>query len=641
MGMVDVADMPKHGVAKGSWGFSNLIRRKRVDSVNIARDGERQLAKKLSVVDLIAIGVGTTIGAGVYILVGTVAREQTGPALSISFLIAGIAAALTAFCYAELACRCPSAGSAYHYTYICIGECAAWLIGWALILEYTIGGSAIARGLTPNLALFFGGQDKLPFYLARHTIAGLDVVVDPSAAVLVLAVTALLCIGIKESSLAQTIVTTVNVCGMLFIIVAGGYLAFKTGWVGYEVPRYFPFGLSGMLAGSGIVFFSYIGFDVVASTAEEAKNPQRDLPLGIGISLFICCILYMLVSVVIVGLVPYYALDPDTPISSGFASQGMQWAMYIITTGAVTALCASLMGSLLPQPRLFMAMARDGLLPSFFSDISKRTQVPVKSTIIIGILAAALAFFMEVSELAGMVSVGTLLAFTAVAVSVLILRYVPPDEMPCPSSLQESIDSSSIQFSGDIEQIASRSIKDSVNNCDCNHHFFDTVGTSTGCPLLPKHMSQEHYNQLKRRKIAAWSITLVCAGALFLASAASFGNLPSFLRFALCTIGGAILLCSLVVLACIAQDNARHSFGHTGGFICPFVPYLPVSSILVNTYLLVNLGAYTWLRVSVWLLVGALVYLFYGWKHSSLMNAIYVPNACADEICRTSPEHQQ
>ncbi|XP_057998426.1 cationic amino acid transporter 4, vacuolar isoform X2 [Hevea brasiliensis] len=486
-------DMQNDGAAKGFWVFTSFVRRKHVDSVLMRRKPGQQLAKKLSAIDLIAIGVGATIGAGVYILVGTVAREQTGPALTISFFIAGIAAALSAFCYAELACRCPSAGSAYHYTYICIGEGAAWLVGWALILEYTIGGSAIARGLTPNLALFFGGEDNLPSYLARHTIPGLGIVVDPSAAVLVLVVTVLLCMGIKESSLAQAIVTTVNICGMLFIIIAGGYLAFKTGWIGYELPSgYFPLGLNGMLAGSAVVFFSFIGFDVVASTAEEVKNPQRDLPLGIGIALSICCILYMLVSVVIVGLVPYFALDPDTPISSAFASHGMQWAVYIITTGAVTALCASLMGSLLPQPRMFMAMARDGLLPSFFSDINEQTQVPVKSTIAIGFLAAALAFFMDVSQLAGMVSVGTLLAFTAVAVSVLILRYVPPDEVPLPSSLHESVDSMSLQSSGgDIQEVSSQNFKGSLNYSDSSQCLVDKAGISIAHPLLQKCIAQD------------------------------------------------------------------------------------------------------------------------------------------------------
>ncbi|XP_057954367.1 cationic amino acid transporter 2, vacuolar-like [Malania oleifera] len=622
-----------------SWGFGSLIRRKQVDSVHVKSEGH-QLAKELSVLHLIAIGVGSTIGAGVYILVGTVAREHSGPALAFSFLVAGLAAALSAFCYAELASRCPSAGSAYHYSYICVGEGVAWLIGWALILEYTIGGSAVARGISPNLALLFGGSDSLPAFLSRQYVPWLDVVVDPCAAILVFIVMGLLCVGIKESTFAQAIVTTVNVCAMIFVITAGGYLGFKTGWAGYELPTgYFPFGVDGMLAGAATVFFAFIGFDSVASTAEEVRNPQRDLPLGIGAALSICCTLYMLVSVVIVGLVPYYALDTDTPISSAFASHGMRWAAYIITAGAVTALCSTLMGSLLPQPRILMAMARDGLLPSFFSDINRRTQVPLKSTIVTGIGAASLAFFMDVSQLAGMVSVGTLLAFTMVAISVLILRYIPPDEVPLPSSLQESIDSVSLQYSGSSPEIEGENDKDQIGTS--NEGTQPLVGkeeTSAKYPLLSKHIAQGNFtlNEKSRRKVAGWTIMLTCMGVLILTSAASALGLPSYLRFTLCGVGGAILLSGLVVLTCIDQDDARHSFGHTGGFICPFVPLLPIACILVNVYLLINLGISTWIRVSIWLVIGVLVYALYGRRRSSLLDAVYVPAAHVDEIYRSS-----
>ncbi|XP_078165327.1 cationic amino acid transporter 2, vacuolar-like isoform X2 [Carex rostrata] len=433
-----------------SWigGIQNLARRKQADlsdkgDAQLLRSSDSEpkptkLARELSLPQLVAIGVGATVGAGVYVLVGTVAREQSGPALTLCFLIAGVAAALSAFCYAELASRCPSAGSAYHYSYICIGEGVAWLIGWALILEYTIGGSAVARGISPNLALFFGGQENLPSFLARVYVPWLGIIVDPCAAILVLVVTALLCLGIKESSLVQVIVTAANFIVMLFVIIAGGYLGFQTGWKGYSMTGgYFPNGINGVLSGSATVFFSYIGFDIIACTAEEVKNPKRDLPWGIGLTLSLCCTLYMMVSVVIVGLVPYPTMDPDTPISTAFVENGMHWAMYVVSTGAILSLCSSLLGAILPQPRIMMAMARDGLLPTYFEAVSQTTQVPVRSTVWTGVFTATLAFFMDVSQLAGMVSVGTLLAFTMVAVSILVLRYAPPDEVPEPEFLQE------------------------------------------------------------------------------------------------------------------------------------------------------------------------------------------------------------
>ncbi|XP_070012671.1 cationic amino acid transporter 4, vacuolar-like isoform X6 [Nicotiana sylvestris] len=438
-------------------GFGSLIRRKRVDAATQARQklATQQLARKLSLFDLTAIGVGATIGAGVYILVGTVAREHTGPSLTISFFIGGIAAALSAFCYAELACRCPSAGSAYHYSYVCIGEGVAWLIGWALILEYTLGGAAVARGIAPNLASFFGGMDKLSSILARQTIFG--IVVDPGAAILVFIITALLCTGIKESSLAQAIITTINISALVFIVLAGAYLGCKTGWPGYEVSSgYFAFGANGLLAGSATVFFSYIGFDIVASTTEE--------------------------------------------------------------------------------PRILMAMARDGLLPSFFSDISKHTQVPVKGTIATGIFIAILAFFMDVSQLAGMVSVGTLLSFTIVALSILILRYVPPDELPFLPSDQQS----------------------NVNGQHLDAHGADLLER----PLLEQNVAQD---KLRRRKIAVWSITMVCFGILVVVAAVSTKSLSSILRFILSGVAGMLVICFLAVLSSVDQADTNESFTKSGG----------------------------------------------------------------------------
>ncbi|MBA0742265.1 hypothetical protein Gogos_015339 [Gossypium gossypioides] len=634
-----LVDSQKEGFGSSWGGLKSLVRRKQVDSAHSKRSGHHQLAKELTVPHLIAIGVGSTIGAGVYILVGTVAREHSGPALAISFLIAGIAAALSAFCYAELASRCPSAGSAYHYSYICVGEGVAWLIGWALILEYTIGGAAVARGISPNLALLFGGEDSLPIFLSRQYIPGLDVVVDPCAAILVFIVTGLLCVGIKESTFAQGIVTTANVCAMIFVIVVGGYLGYNSGWAGYKLPTgYFPFGVDGMLAGSATVFFAYIGFDSVASTAEEVKNPQRDLPLGIATALSICCGLYMLVSIVIVGLVPYYAMDPDTPISSAFASHGMQWAAYIITIGAVTALCSTLMGSLLPQPRILLAMARDGLLPSFFSDVNKSSQVPIKSTLATGLVAATLSFFMDVSQLAGMVSVGTLLAFTMVAISVLILRYVPPDEVPFPSSLQESIDSVTLRYSQRISGKNPETNPETSTFVDSSQPLLGNKNVAVDCLIIEKQEAQAYWTltEQNRRKIAGWTIMLLCVGAFGLTFAASNVWIPSLIRLTCCGVGGVLLLSGLIVLTCIDQDDARHNFGHTGGFICPFVPLLPIVCILINVYLLINLGAATWARVSVWLLIGVVVYVFYGRSHSSLLDAVYVPAAHADEIYRSS-----
>ncbi|XP_037460783.1 cationic amino acid transporter 2, vacuolar-like [Triticum dicoccoides] len=583
-----------------SWSDLQSLARRKPAASAAAADG-RRLAKALSVPHLTAIGVGSTIGAGIYVLVGTVAREHAGPALTLSFLIAGIAAALSALCYAELSCRFPSAGSAYHYSYICIGESVAWLIGWALILEYTIGGSSVARGISPNLALFFGGQDKLPFFLAQVHVKWLDTPVDPCAAILVLIVTALLCLGIKESSLVEGVITIANVAIMLFIICAGGWLGFQNGWPGYDVPKgYFPNGASGVFSGSATLFFAYIGFDAVASTAEEVKNPQRDLPWGMCLTLSLCCFLYMMVSAVIVGLVPYYAMDPDTPISSAFAQYGMQWAAYVISSGAVLALIASLIGAILPQPRIVMAMARDGLLPPIFSAVGQRTQVPTLSTILTGICAAILAFFMDVSQLAGMVSVGTLLAFTMVAISLLIVRYAPPNDMPMGGADPSSVESLALH----------------AGHSEADEGILEgPFGNVDEAPT-----ASEIANMVRRQKAKRY-IVMVCFGVIIFVPAVSFSSLPFSIRCTTCALGGLLLLGASIVLSCIGQDTS--SSRQTEGFMCPFVPVLPVCCILINAYLLMNLGSHTWIRVSVWLVAGALIYLFYGRNHSSLTGTAY------------------
>lgn len=258
-----------------------------------------------------------------------------------------------------------------------------------------------------------------------------------------------------------------------------------------------------------------------------------------------------------------------------------------------------------------MAMARDGLLPAFFAEINPRTHVPVKNTIVIGVLAASLAFFMDVSQLSEMVSVGTLMAFTAVAACVLVLRYVPPDGVPLPSSSQTWTDS--VESRVQPENV----LEDAIESSDS--------------PLLGDETAQDEKYFGKRRKIAAWSIALVCIGVLGLASGASAERLPSFPRFTMCGVSATVLLGSLITLGCIDEDDERHNFGHQGGFLCPFVPYLPVLCILINTYLIINIGAGTWIRVLIWLLIGSMIYLFYGRSHSLLNNAGYVPTTCTWE----------
>lgn len=618
--------------------LSRIWRRK---SAEHKRKGP-QLARHLTAINLVPIGVGSTIGAGVYVLVGTVAREQVGPALPYSFLIAGIAAALSALCYAELASRCPSAGSAYHYAYTCVGEGLAWIIGWALILENTIGGSAVARGIAPNLAILCGGAENLPAWLLRREVSG--IVIDPCAGLLVLIAAALLCTGIRESARMQAIMTVVNVSVLLFVVAAGSFIGFKSGWQGYHSrDGYLPYGLSGVIRGAGTLFFAFIGFDTVASTAEEVKDPRRDLPIGIALTLLITSIVYMLVSSVVVGIVPYYLIDPDTPMSTIFASNGMPWAMYVVTCGAVAALSTTLLGSILPQPRILMSMARDGLLPGFFSRVNKTSKVPVNGTLVTGLAASALAFTMEVDVLAGMVSVGTLLSFTIVGISILVLRYTPPMEPPISLHSATRVHKHSNQPQTSANNAPSTEVTcsllvylpkclenyDSDSDSSSESSSEDIIGVPSKVyeeenqqPLLNSSLKivdlEETLTEQSRRRTAALSIGAVCAGALFTSVAVSF-SFNSYLKWGMTGLGALAFVAGFLVLIMIDQDEGRHKFGSAGGFQCPWVPAVPVLSLLVNAYLLVNLGGGTWMRVSVWLTLGVIVYATYG-IHKSVLN---------------------
>ncbi|GJP80732.1 hypothetical protein CLOP_g10934 [Closterium sp. NIES-67] len=397
-------------------------------------------------------------------------------------------------------------------------------------------------------------------------------------------VTALLSAGIKESANFQLGMTVANVIILVFVAVAGAWIGFTHGWPGYkDSPSYLPFGVSGLLGGAAMAFFSYIGFDTVASTAEEVKHPQRDLPLGIGLSLTCCGALYMVLAAVLVGLTPFDRIDPDTPMAQAFHTYHLHWAKYLVTGGALAALSTTLLGSLLPQPRILMVMARDGLLPGWFGRIDKGTGVPLNATAVTGLLAAGMAFVLDIGQLSGMVSAAGLTVITPCTVTATSAA-IPATAATAPATSHR--------------RLASRAI----------------VAVSLGAPLL------------------------AAAAAAASAGLSSTHWLP-LLLFAL---GGALFLGGAATLGFINEDEGRHQFGSAGGFHCPLVPWLPLASILINVYLMANLGACawrwdhvplfpwllsrlksatTWLYSSSWLAIGAVIYLVYGIHHSALGRA--------------------
>lgn len=429
---------------------NQLFAKKPLDSLLHEMAGEHRLRRVLGPVALTALGVGAIIGTGIFVLVGEAAHDKTGPALMLSFVVAGVACVFSALCYAEFASMAPVAGSAYTYAYVTLGELFAWIIGWDLILEYAVAASTVAHGWSDyfqQLTRLFGVAipEKLgnaPFDYGTEGIMRTGALFDAPALAIALLVTAILVIGIRESAGFNAVMVIVKLGVVLFVIAVGAWYVSPENWqpfapFGYTGLSFFGYSLDGhveggkpvgMLAGAAIIFFSYIGFDAVSTQAEEARNPQRDVPIAIIASLTLCTILYIAVAAVITGMVKYDEIQIKAPVANAFKQHNLGWAELLITIGALTGITSVLLVMMLSQPRIFLAMARDGLLPSsFFAAIHPRFQTPWKSTLLTGAAVGAMASLLPLRLLAELTNIGTLWAFVVVCAAVLVMRRIEPD----------------------------------------------------------------------------------------------------------------------------------------------------------------------------------------------------------------------
>jgi APA family basic amino acid/polyamine antiporter len=422
----------------------SLLRTKTVEqSLRDTEEPEHSLRKDLSALDLTVFGVGVIIGTGIFVLTGVAAATHAGPAIALSFVVAGVVCGLAALCYAEFASTVPVAGSAYTFSYASLGELIAWIIGWDLMLELALGGAVVSRGWSQYLVSLL---DIFGLSLPA-SIAGADAVVDIPAVLIVLALTGVLILGIKLSSRVNMVVVTIKVTVVLFVILAGLFYVRASNYSPFIPPAQpaettevsatlwqvltglapSTFGLWGIFAGASVVFFAYIGFDIVATAAEETRHPQRDLPIGILGSLFICTTLYVAVSLVVVGMQHYTRLNTGSPLSDAFKAVGLDWAATIIAIGALAGLTTVMMILMLGQSRVFFAMARDGLLPITLARVHPRFGTPARITAITGLAVALLAAVVPLAELAKLVNIGTLFAFVLVSLGVIMLRRSRPD----------------------------------------------------------------------------------------------------------------------------------------------------------------------------------------------------------------------
>jgi basic amino acid/polyamine antiporter, APA family len=414
------------------------------DSIRDTEEPEHRLKKNLSGLDLAVFGVGVIIGTGIFVLTGEVARTTAGPAVAISFVIAGVVCGLAAVCYAEFASTVPVAGSAYTFSYATMGEMVAWIIGWDLVLELALGAATVSVGWSGYLNQLLGDLGiPLP-----TSIAGETATVNIPAIAIALLMTAVLVLGIKLSSRVTSVIVAIKVAIVLLVIVLGlfyltadNYTPFvppaepaAEGEGGWHAPliqllgfTQGSFGWGGVIAGASIVFFAFIGFDIVATAAEETKDPRRDLPRGIIGSLVICTLLYVAVSLVVVGMQPYSELSTEAPLAEAFSSVGLSFVSSVISVGALAGLTSVVMILMLGQSRVLFAMSRDHLLPPGMAVVHPKYGTPYKITIGTGIAVALLAGFLPLGTLAELVNIGTLFAFVLVSIAVIVLRRTRPD----------------------------------------------------------------------------------------------------------------------------------------------------------------------------------------------------------------------
>lgn len=423
---------------------SRLLAKKSLSTImaEASDTSEHSLKRSLGPINLVTLGIGAIIGAGIFVLTGTAAAQFAGPAIVLSFVVAGIGCVFAGLCYAEFASMIPISGSAYTYGYATMGEIIAWIIGWALVLEYAFGAATVAvgwSGYVTGFLKFFGVTIPFnPTPKGHITFFGATIPVqcDIFAMAAIIIITIILVVGVRESANFNSTAVIIKVSVVLIFI--GLAVTFALSNWSHMLANWHPFipknlghfgqfGWSGIMRGAGVVFFAYIGFDAVSTAAQESRNPQKDMPFGILGSLIICTILYIIVAALLTGLKPYASLNTPAPVADGAATIGVQWGVFLVDIGAIAGLASVMLVMLLGQSRVLYTMSHDGLLPPWVSRIHGRFRTPYITSIVIGCFVAFLAAFFNIVFLAKLVSLGTLLAFTIVCLSVWIMRVKRPD----------------------------------------------------------------------------------------------------------------------------------------------------------------------------------------------------------------------
>lgn len=579
--------------------FNNLTRKRQ----HIPAEKEQsQYVRCLTTLDLSSLGVASVVGAGLYVVIGKLARDVAGPAVVLSFALAALSALLSGLCYAKFGCRIPKAGSAYVYTYTALGELWAFITGWNMILEYVIGASSLGRACSEYIDSLSGGVIYTFFMkeLGWWDSPAFGKFPDFLALLIVLFIAFIIGLGVKHSSIFNKVVTFINIVVIVFTFCVGSYYADTSNWSTWE--KFAPYGFTGVITAAGSCFYAFVGFDVVGTAGEEAVNPKKAIPRAFIATIVVSFLSYFGVSTVLTLMQPYNQLNRFAPLAEAFAHKGFAAAKYVIAVGAVFATLGCLLSIAFAAPRIIHAMAADGLLFDWLSNINNKTHVPVRallcSTTFIGILTVIL----DLEQLVEMLSIGTLIAYTLVAVSVLLTRYQCDVESVYDDSVEPTKDEDTNVATTTPSWLASLCCNTKDRNHEESSADYSKLRTSENGDNDVSQISGENEpteNSSFRASVATFILTIgLIVLCIMLSNAHSqIVSLKVWAVLVVCA-SGVIILGAVVFLHKQPMNSA------TFPFTVPFVPVLPILTLFINLLLIVNLNHWTYVRFSVWMVLG-------------------------------------
>ncbi|XP_033096004.1 cationic amino acid transporter 3-like [Anneissia japonica] len=585
---------------------------------------ETEFRRCLSILDLTGIGVGSTLGVGAYVLAGQVARDDAGPAIILSFIIAALVSLLSGLCYAEFGARIPKTGSAYLYSYVVVGELIAFVTGWSMIMDNIIAGAGVGKAWSEYLdaMLNLTISETIRSEIGEFQSNWFGDYPDFLAFVLLLIMTAVVAIGVQLSSITMFIFTVINLAVVAFIIIAGAPYANIHNWT--SNGGFFPYGFPGVIAGAATCFYAFVGFDVIATSGEETTNPGKAIPLSIILTLVVCTIVYILVSTILTLMVNYKDLALYAPLAQAFSQNGFDAAKYVVAIGSLVALTSSMLGSIFPLPRIIYAISKDGLLFQFLGRVNYRTNVPVNATIVSGLLTACLALVFNLQQLVEMMSIGTLMSYSLVVISTLLLRY-KPDHIGLNKQQSSNFnvfpreDSSLIDLGEGLSRRYTNAASPSGDDSDERQLSITTTFADGESDDVQRLVGKNHTFEQQRPS----EVTYTKVFWLTIASILLHFAMNSILVFAESeVINGvwwylfllAILLTASIICAVFIWRQPQNTMQLA--FKAPLIPGLPLLALFCNIHLTLRLTLATWIRFFVWLVVGLLVYFFYGIRHS-------------------------